>query len=121
MIREHGNEWNVDIERIAVSGFSAGGHLACCLGVFWDKEWLYGALDVKPDMIRPNGMILCYPVITSGESCHRGSFECLMGADAAYKDEKTPQTFVFGISGGFSGSKNIFVAYLDGSIGACGK
>ncbi len=44
VIREHGDEWNVDVDRIAVSGFSAGGHLACCLGVFWDGEWLYGAL-----------------------------------------------------------------------------
>lgn len=44
VIREHGDEWNVDVDRIAVSGFSAGGHLACCLGVFWDREWLYGAL-----------------------------------------------------------------------------
>ena len=32
VIREHGDEWNVDVDRIAVSGFSAGGHLACCLG-----------------------------------------------------------------------------------------
>lgn len=86
VIREHGDEWNVD--RIAVSGFSAGGHLACCLGVFWDREWLYGALGVKPEMIRPDGMILCYPVITSGEYCHKGSFECLMGAEASKKDEK---------------------------------
>ena len=52
VIREHGDEWNVDVDRIAVSGFSAGGHLACCLGVFWDREWLYGALGVKPEMIR---------------------------------------------------------------------
>ena len=88
VIREHGDEWNVDVDRIAVSGFSAGGHLACCLGVFWDREWLYGALGVKPEMLRPDGMILCYPVITSGEYCHKGSFECLMGAEASKKDEK---------------------------------
>ena len=78
VIREHGDEWNVDVDRIAVSGFSAG----------WDREWLYGALGVKPEMIRPDGMILCYPVITSGEYCHKGSFECLMGAEASKKDEK---------------------------------
>ena len=46
------------------------------------------ALGVKPEMIRPDGMILCYPVITSGEYCHKGSFECLMGAEASKKDEK---------------------------------
>ena len=76
VIREHGDEWNVDVDRIAVSG------------EFWDREWLYGALGVKPEMIRPDGMILCYPVITSGEYCHKGSFECLMGAEASKKDEK---------------------------------
>ena len=93
VIREHGDEWNVDVDRIAVSGFSAGGHLACCLGVFWDGEWLYGALGVKPEMIRPDGMILCYPVITS-------------------------QASVLRVSGGSSGSKNFFMAYLDGPVSA---
>ena len=32
-------------------------------------------------------MILCYPVITSGEYAHRGSFEALLGEDA-YDPEK---------------------------------
>ena len=91
MIREHGDEWNVDVERIAVSGFSAGGHLACCLGMFWDKEWLYQALGVKPEEIRPDGLLLCYPVITSGEFCHKGSFECLMGDVAAKEDVELRQ------------------------------
>ena len=27
-------------------------------------------------------MILCYPVITSGEYAHKGSFEALLGEDA---------------------------------------
>ena len=100
VIREHGDEWNVDVDRIAVSGFSAGGHLACCLGVFWDREWLYGALGVKPEMIRPDGMILCYPVITSGEYCHKGSFECLMGAEASKKDEKLRRLLSLEYQGG---------------------
>ena len=70
----------MDVDRIAVSGFSAGGHLACCLGVFWDREWLYGALGVKPEMIRPDGMILCYPVITSDPKyAHTPSFQNLLG------------------------------------------
>lgn len=47
---------------------------------------LYKALEVKPEMIQPNGMILCYPVITSEEYCHKGSFECLMGTEASKKD-----------------------------------
>ena len=87
-IRSRSEEWGIDPATVGIAGFSAGGHLACCLGVFWDGEWLYGALGVKPEMIRPDGMILCYPVITSGEYCHKGSFECLMGAEASKKDEK---------------------------------
>ena len=79
LIREHGNEWNVDVKRIAVSGFSAGGHLACCLGTFWNKEWLYKALEVKPEMIQPNGMILCYPVITSENIVIKGHLNVLWG------------------------------------------
>lgn len=38
-----------------------------------------GSQGFVQEMLRPDGMILCYPVITSGEFAHRGSFENLLG------------------------------------------
>lgn len=46
-IREHAEEWNVDPDKIAVCGFSAGGHLALSSGVLGENK--------------PNAMILGYP------------------------------------------------------------
>jgi len=82
LVRSHAAEWLVDPEKIIVCGFSAGGHLACSLGAFWNQEFLYGPLELTPENIKPNGMILAYPVITSGPYCHKGSFLNLLGADA---------------------------------------
>ena len=70
---------------IAMKYLAAGFHVFV---LHYSLAPLYVALGVKPEMIRPDGMILCYPVITSGEYCHKGSFECLMGAEASKKDEK---------------------------------
>ncbi len=61
---------------------TAGGHLAACYAMFWNRPWLReraGVADRDPDhaLLRPNGLMLCYPVITSGEFAHRGSFENL--------------------------------------------
>lgn len=78
-IRSHASEWLVDPDKIIVSGFSAGGHLACSLGAFWNREFLYGPLKLDPEAIRPDGMILGYPVITAGPYCHAGSFKNLLG------------------------------------------
>jgi acetyl esterase/lipase len=86
LIREHADEWNVDTNKIIVLGFSAGGHLAASLGVFWNKEFLTENLEFTKEQMKPNGLILCYPVITSGESAHRGSFLALLGAQ--YEDQK---------------------------------
>lgn len=86
-LRKYADEYHIDTEKIVVQGFSAGGHLACSLGVFWKKLFLSETLGVSAEQIRPNGMILCYPVITSGEYAHRGSFEALLGEDA-YDPEK---------------------------------
>ena len=85
LIREHAGKWLVDPNRIIVSGFSAGGHLACSLGVFWNRDFVSGALNLTPAQVRPNGLILCYPVISSGLHCHRNSFECLLGPEAGDK------------------------------------
>jgi acetyl esterase/lipase len=82
LVRENAAEWHVDTDKIIVMGFSAGGHLAGSMGVFWKEEFLLRSLGVSADAIRPNGMVLCYPVITAGENCHPGSVENLLGADA---------------------------------------
>jgi acetyl esterase/lipase len=79
MIREHAADWNVNPELIAVCGFSAGGHLAASLGVHWDKqEWLR-VPGIEVGLNRPNALILCYPVISSGNFAHQGSFKNLLG------------------------------------------
>ena len=72
--RAHAEEWLCDKNRIAVLGFSAGGHAAAHLGVRWQTlPW--------GEACRPNAMILCYPVITAGEYAHRNSFLNLLGED----------------------------------------
>ena len=79
MVRSRADEWHVNADKIAVCGFSAGGHLAASLGVCWNREFVNGPLGLTPGDAKPNGMILCYPVITSGEFAHRGSFINLLG------------------------------------------
>ena len=85
-LRSHAEEWRIDPDKIAVLGFSAGGHLAASLGVFWNTEWFAkireeNGLQLPAESIRPNALMLAYPVITSGEHAHRGSFEHLLGKE----------------------------------------
>ena len=50
-IREHAQEWNIDPEKIATCGFSAGGHLALSAGLLAENK--------------PNAMILGYPAASA--------------------------------------------------------
>lgn len=83
MIREHANEWYVDENKIIVCGFSAGGHLAASFSCFWNQSFVYEPLGLTADDIRPNGALLSYPVITSGEFAHRGSFDYLLHGEVS--------------------------------------
>ena len=62
-IKDHADEWYLDSRYVFVSGFSAGGHLAAALSVFWDNEEMFPEYKDNFDRIRPAGMILGYPVI----------------------------------------------------------
>lgn len=75
-IRTHSEEFHVCPDRIAACGFSAGGHLAASLGVFWNDKTFFPQEEVR-QAHRPNALILGYPVISSGGFSHRGSFERL--------------------------------------------
>lgn len=80
-IRRNSESLHIDPERIAVMGFSAGGHAACTAGLFWQEKLAEDTLGIVHGEDKPNGMILCYPVITSGEFTHEGSMKCLLGDD----------------------------------------
>ncbi|MCI8406285.1 MAG: alpha/beta hydrolase [Oscillospiraceae bacterium] len=76
-IRAHAEEWGVIPDQIAISGFSAGGHLAASLAVHWNSGRLTALQDTGSGLNRPNAAVLCYPVITAGEKAHRGSLIAL--------------------------------------------
>lgn len=91
LVREHAAAWHVLPDKIAVCGFSAGGHLALSSAV----------LDIPgaKTQPRPNAVILGYPVVSAGKYAHRGSFAQLAGtADRAaqqafgLEDMITPET-----------------------------
>lgn len=79
LIRAHTEEWYCDTGRIVLCGFSAGGHLAASYATLWNRPFIQNVLGLSAEMLRPNGAILCYPVITSGNFAHRYSFDSLLG------------------------------------------
>ena len=80
-VRENAEKWNINPDQIAISGFSAGGHLAASACAFWNADF---AKKVFWDcaLCKPNAGVLCYPVITSGPWAHLGSFNNLVGKEA---------------------------------------
>ena len=79
-IRAHADKYHALPDRVAIMGFSAGGHLAGSMGVLWNKEELWKPLGLTPGMVRPDAMVLCYPVLTAGDQAHRDSFVNLTGS-----------------------------------------
>lgn len=80
-IRKHAKKFAVAEDELSVCGFSAGGHLCGSLCVHYediqDPSEEYSGISNRPD-----SAILNYPVITSGEKAHKGSFIALLGEDA---------------------------------------
>ena len=117
-IRDHAEEWYVDEKSVLVCGFSAGGHLACSMGAFWNRPVSYEGIGRNARDVRPDGLILCYPVITSGEDCHPGSFEASFGEGDLAGDKKGR---ILGAACDGADAAGVFVAYGDGRHGAGGK
>lgn len=80
-IRVNAGKYNVDTERIAVIGFSAGGHLAGFLATSWHRKDLGEKLGADNSLFKPDACILAYPVVTNNVPTHKGSFDHLLGSD----------------------------------------
>lgn len=78
LIQESGNKWNIDQNKLAVIGFSAGGHLAAALGTMGTN--------------RPNALILGYPCILSSMN---NILDFPVPSLEKEVDELTPPAFLF--------------------------
>ena len=89
IIRDHAEEWGVKKDEIAVCGFSAGGHLAASLGVHYTEERIQKASGCAVEEIKPNALILVYPVISTSWMENSGHLARIIGDgdyEQTYKD-----------------------------------
>jgi len=99
LIRKNADKWHINPEKVGIMGFSAGGHLAATAGTHFQQAYVSGG---KPEVnLRPDFMLLIYPVISSDKSfAHLGSFQRLLGENASPEQiqlfsnelQVTPQT-----------------------------
>ncbi len=103
LVRQKAVEWNIDINKVGIMGFSAGGHLASSAGTHFDTSFIPNKENIS---LRPDFSILVYPVISMSDNlAHLGSRTNLLGADPSpekikffsnelHITDKTPPTWI---------------------------
>ncbi|MGH0053694.1 MAG: alpha/beta hydrolase [Sphaerochaetaceae bacterium] len=84
-IREHAFEWMCDPTRVAIIGFSAGGHLAASLALLHNHPLLVEKQKIVDENNKPDAAILCYPVISGGQYAHEESLDWVSGKDPSLR------------------------------------
>jgi acetyl esterase/lipase len=103
VVRERAKDWNIDVKKVGIVGFSAGGHLASTAGTHYKVSLIDNPKQIS---LKPDFMILGYPVISFTDSLtHQGSRENLLGKNPSAQqiknysnelqvDSQTPATFL---------------------------
>ncbi len=102
-VRENAGKWGVDINKVGIVGFSAGGHLASTAATHFQKAMIENKSNTN---LRPDFQVVVYPVISMQDSLtHRDSRNNLLGKNPSreltdqYSNElqvtaNTPPTYI---------------------------
>lgn len=122
IVRERAKEWNVDVAKVGIMGFSAGGHLAASASTLFEHSLIENKLQTS---LRPDFSILIYPVISFSDSLtHLGSRENLAGKNPSEEIKKlyscelqvtsnTPKAFIVHASDDADVSVKNSIAYYE--------
>ena len=80
-VRENAEQFHLLPDRVAVCGFSAGGHLAASLGVYWNDPAILAACGATGRELRPDMLILGYPVISTSWMENGNQYARIAGGD----------------------------------------
>ena len=103
-LRKNSDKYFIDYDKISVIGFSAGGHLVATYGYLYKKDDFINHLNLISENIKPNCLVLSYPVISMGKYAHpetklyiTGKNEGLYDLLSAEKnvDSAYPPTFIW--------------------------
>jgi len=77
VVRENAAKWGIDINRVGIVGFSAGGHLASTEATHFEKVLIDNPNNTN---LRPDFLVVVYPVISMQDNLtHKDSRTNLLG------------------------------------------
>lgn len=121
-IKDNASRWLVDPGKIAICGFSAGGHNCAMYSVYWNKPLITDYFGVDAERLKPAACILGYPltdyvfmkdktddnptseiIFNASNTAYFGTTEptdkeLLMVSPSHLVDESTPPTFLWATS-----------------------
>jgi acetyl esterase/lipase len=103
VVRENAARYGIDVHKVGIMGFSAGGHLASTEATHFDKSYIENDNGTN---LRPDFQILVYPVISMQDSLtHKDSRRKLLGdnpsqekinefSNEMHVDENSPPAYI---------------------------
>lgn len=81
LVRENAEDYGINVNKVGVIGYSAGGHLVTMAGAFWESHDELKKIGVNHSVsLRPDFVIPVYPVVSmNDELAHRWSRKSLLG------------------------------------------
>ncbi len=83
-------EYTIDINKVGIMGFSAGGHLAGVASTYFDFDFKKGEKLDSSSLLKPYFTAMIYPVVSMEDSiCHKKSRKNLLGKTYSPKTAKS--------------------------------